>query len=249
MSHNLRILYLLFFCFAVSCNKPLPDYSHQPFDYSVTGISDVSVAANNFVFFNSSINIVSGFAEHEPVTVSFKGLPANVYLKSDNYSVLLNYVMSDSIGARNATPGVYPVQMILNNTTAGSKIYNFNLTITAPISRVAEVAGYYYPSNSCGSNIYVSCEIDPVQGTPGKVMLIDRTSLSDTSYGTFDTCYGYVDCCANTFTVPSQNVQGTTVSGSGSFNAQSAPYNVVILNRTFAKGSSSYSCTVTLSQH
>jgi len=143
---------------------------------------------------------------------------------------------------------VYPMQAVLNNATAGTKTYNFNLTVTPPVDRVAKVDGYYYPSNSCGAYIYVSCEIDSVPGSPGQIMLIDRTSPDAASYGTFDTTYGIVDCCTNTFVIPSQNVQGVTVSGNGTFNGQASPYATVTLNRTFTTGATSIPCTVTLTQ-
>ncbi len=242
-----KIAVLLLLC-AAGCNKPLPDYSKQPFDFSVTGITDVSVPANDLVWFSPSINVISGFAESQPVSVTLSGAPANVIIQKNNYSFLLNYTMRDSFGARNATPGTYAMQAVFSNASAGTKTYNFNLIVTAPIDRVAKVAGYYYPSNSCGANIYVSCEIDSLPGVPNGIMLIDRTAQSSSTYCTFDTCYGTVDCCSNTFMIPSQNVQGVTISGSGSFNGEESPYSQVILNRTFTTAASTYPCTVTLTQ-
>ena len=233
---------------AIGCNKPLPDYSHQQFDFTVTGIKDISVPANDFIYFNPSINVTSGFAENQQVFVTLSGAPANVYLQKNGYSFLLNYTMQDSIGARNAAPGIYEMHAVFSNASAGSKTYDFNLIVTSPIDRVGKLAGYYYPSNSCRENIYVSCEIDSVPGIPNGIMLIDRTSTSSSTYGTFDTCYGTVDCCSNTFVIPLQNVQGTMISGNGSFNAESAPYSRVILNRTFTTPTNTYPCTVTLSQ-
>ena len=234
---------------ASACNKPLPDYSHRAFDFTVKGISDISIPANDFIDFYPTVNIISGFAENNPVTVVFNGIPPNVFLQKNNFSILLNNNISDSFGARNASQGTYPIQAVFSNPVTGSKTYNFNLTITAPVNRVALVSGYYYPSGSCGEYIYVSCTIDSVPGVPNGIMIIDRTSTSYSSYGTFDTTYGTVDCCTNTFVIPSQNVQGVTVSGSGSFNAQASPYGRVILNRTFITDTSNYQCNVTLSQN
>ena len=243
-----RIILSLISVFAIGCNKPLPDYPHQPFDFTVTGIKDISVAANDFIYFAASIKVTSGPAENEPITVTLSGMPANVGLKENGYSFLLNYDMSDSLGARNATPGTYPMHAVFSNATAGSKTYDFNLIVAAPVDRVGKLAGYYYPSNSCGENIYVSCEIDSVPGTPNGIMLIDRTSTSSSTYGTFDTSYGTVDCCSNTFVLPLQNVHGVMISGNGTFNAQSAPYGRVTLNRTFTTPTNTYPCIVTLSQ-
>ena len=235
---------IIFLCLlAMACNKPLPDYSNQPFAYTVTGIKDISIPANDYTDLTASINIIAGFAQNEPVTVTFKGMPANVYIQENGTSFLLNHELVDSIGARNAIQGTYPMQAVFSNKSAGSQTYNFNLTITPPINRVAEVAGYYYPSSSCGENIYVSCQIDSLSHTSDSIMIIDRTSKSNSSYGTFDTSYGIVDCCTNTFIIPLQNVQGMMVSGNGLFSGST-----VLLSRTFTTDSSSYPCIVTLGQ-
>jgi len=233
---------------AVACNKPLPDYSNAAFSYTVTGITDITVPSNGYVDLTANMTVLSGLAQNEPVTLTFKGMPANVYIKENDTSFLLNHALSDSFGARNAIQGTYPMQAIFSNKSAGDQTYNFNLVITAPVNRVSEVVGYYYPSSSCGKNIYVSCQIDSLSHTSDSIMLIDRTSTSYSSYGTFDTCYGIVDCCTNTFVIPPQNVQGVMVSGNGSFNAIAAPNSTVTLNRTFTTDSSSYPCDITLSQ-
>ena len=241
-------IFLALYTTALSCNKPLPDYSGQKFDYTVSGLSDIMIPANGYIFFNPTVSIVSGNAS-EQVTVAFKGIPANIFVQKNNFSFRLNYYLMDSFGARNAVPGVYPMQAIFSSPSTGSKTYDFNLTVTDPIDRLAMVCDYYYPTNSCGNNIYVSCQIDSIPGSPGAIMLIDRTSTSYSSYGTFDTCYGTVDCCTNTFVIPTQNVQGVTISGSGSFNNLEYPYKRVLMNRTINTGTSSYSCTVTLYQN
>jgi len=239
---NKALIFFLVCFIAVSCNKPLPDYSGQPFDFTVSGLTDISIPANDFIFFNPTVTIVSGDAANEPVTVTFKGTPFNVILKND-FSFRLNYDLMDSFGARNATPGTYPMQAIFSNPSAGTKTYNFNLTITDPVNRVAEVCGGYYPSNNCGNNIYISCNIDSVAGAQGKIRFINRTTTNMSAYGTFDTSYGMVDCCTNTFVIPTQKVQGGTISGYGTFNENK----MVIINKTVTTDTTSYYCIITLS--
>ena len=105
---NMRnnLLTLLMVCLVIGCNKPLPDYSSQPFDYNVVGIMDMSVPANDYVFFTPQVNIISGLAEHQPVTVTLSGFPAGVFVKENGFSILLSNQLHDSIGARNATQSV-----------------------------------------------------------------------------------------------------------------------------------------------
>ncbi len=135
------------------------------------------------------------------------------------------------------------------SSPAGAKTYNFNLTVGPPVNRVANVLGYFYPSNSCWNNIYVSCEIDSVPGVASEIMIIDRTSPNEATYGTFDTTYAFVDCCSNTFVIPTQKVQGITVSGYGSTNMQEPPYKTGTITRTFVTDTATYNCTVTLGQN
>jgi len=239
----------VYLCFlASSCNKPLPDYSNQPFDYTVSGINDTTVAANDYVFIHPNVTLVSGDAAANPITLTFKGLPTGVYLDNNGFSFRLNHYLSDSFGAHNAAQGVYPLQAVFNSA-AGIKTYNFNLTVGPPVNRVANVTGGFYPESSCWPGIYVSCEIDSVPGTPGKIMIIDRISPDEASYGTYDTSYGMVDCCSNTFVIPSQKVLGVTVSGYGSINSVDGTSKGGTLTRTFISDTATYTCIVTLYQN
>jgi len=233
----------------VGCNKPLPNIGSGPFDYTITGVNDTSMSANDNFLFVATINVTSGNPANQPVTITFRGVPANVTIQNDSLTFRLNHELNDSFGAHNATPGTYPMQAIFNSPGTATKTYNFSLIITPPINRVAKVIGGYVPSNSCVNNVYISCEIDSLPGSPGTIMLIDRTSPVISSYGTYDTAYGIVDCCSNTFVIPSQRVQGATVQGYGSFNGLSSPYSEVTLTRTIITDTATYSCIVTLSQN
>ena len=234
-------------CAIAACNKPLPDNDPGPFDYTIAGADSITLPANDRVSFSWSAGLVSGDPTNEPISVSITGLPANVEGTPSVSSFRVNYAPGYTLIARNATPGSYPVSAVFTNAATGTKTHKFNLTITAPINRTAKICGGYYPSNNCGNAVYVSCEIDSIQGIPGKIMLIDRKS-KDGSYGTFDTCYGYVDCCANTFVIPAQTVSGATVSGDGTFNGQSGNYGTILLNKTTVTDTATYKCTVTLSK-
>jgi hypothetical protein len=202
---------------AVSCNKPLPDYSNKPFDFTISGMKDsIAVAANDFAYFTANINVLSGYPTVQPVTVAYNNIPANVFIKNNNASYKLNYTLQDSFAALNAAPGVYPMQAVFTGAAAGPKVYNFTLTITGPVNWMQKLVGYYYPEpKTLGNKIYVSCEIDSVAGSPGKIRIIDRVSHDRSFYGTFDTSYGWMDCCSGMFSIPSQTINGTTVEGNG----------------------------------
>ena len=229
-----------------SCNKPLPNYSHQVFDYTVSGISDVTIPSNDYIFFNPEIKLVSGNPVNQPITVTYKGLPTNVFADKDNYTFRANYRLYDSIAARNAVQGTYTVQAVFSSQQTTTKTINFNLTIGPPTNRVAKLAGVYYPESTCGNYIYLSCGIIGVPGNPDMIMLIDRKATNPSTYGKFDTTYGYVDCCTMSFVIPSQQVQGVTVSGSGTYYGMDNPYMKVFLSRTFITDTSNYNCDVVL---
>jgi hypothetical protein len=135
------------------------------------------------------------------------------------------------------------MQVIYNSST-GTKTINFNLTIAPPLNRVAIISGgTYTPSNTCGPYIYISCTIDSVAGLPGEIMLIDYIAVTNlTSTASYDTTYAFVDCCSNTFVIPSQKVRGATITGTGSF----AQGNINI-SKTIATDTSTISCNYTLS--
>ncbi|MCW3123034.1 MAG: hypothetical protein JWQ38_2526 [Flavipsychrobacter sp.] len=229
-----------------ACNKPLPDPKASAFDYRVTGLQDVSVHANDMVSFSTYIHLLSGNPENEPVTMHFEGLPANVSATPDNITFRLNYNLEYKLTAHNATPGVYPVKAVYSSPNKVAKTYGFNLTITPPLDWMPLICSYYYPTQSCEDGIYVSCQIDSVRGQPGKIRIIDRKSPNPSTYGTFDTCYGYVDCCSGTFVIPRQQVQDKIVEGSGSSNGLMGYQGKVELIKTITTATNTYTCSVTL---
>jgi hypothetical protein len=227
-----------------SCGKHLPDLPNAPFDYSVWGINDLTIPANDFGWFATDVKVLTGDPGEEPITVTFENVPPNVFIGNSAGSFKANYRYSDSFGVRNGMPGVYPMKAVFSNKTTGVRKYDFNLVITDPVNRVNNFYGGYYPSGNCGYSIYVTCQMDSIPGRPGELRIIDRHSDSYSHYGTFDTTYAVVDCCTNTFIIPSQNVQGTTVEGSGYLTTYGGRR--IIVERHFTNDSLDYHCTVTL---
>jgi hypothetical protein len=227
----------------IACNKPLPDLSNLPFSYSVTGIQDVTVPANDAAVFNPSVNLLSGDPRDQPITVTFTGMPKNIIISNNDSSFRLNYSLNSTFYARNAPQGKYPMQVIFTDKNGNTKVYNFNLIITAPLDRVAMFSGYYYPSNACTNALYISCTVQSDASVPNKVLIFDYLNGN-----TYDTTYAIVDCCSNTFTIPSQKVSGATVTGDGTFSGGNYPYKRAELNRTIVTDTATYYCTVTLEQ-
>jgi hypothetical protein len=258
MKNTLSLLFVASL-FAASCGKPRPNPYEQPLSYSVAGISDVTVAANDFSNFPAEINVYSGNPYTESVSASYTGVPANVSIKYHNASFKLSdlptgspgvagfiYMFTDSIAAQNAIPGTYPMQVTFSHAASTPKAYSFNLIITDPVNWMQKLLGYYYPSpQTLGSQIYVSCEIDSVAGMPGKIRIIDRVSPEWSTYGTFDTSYGTMDCCSGSFTIPSQTVHGTTVEGKGYYINEGGQRRWM-LNRNYTNGATSFNSRVTL---
>jgi hypothetical protein len=91
----ITLIALLISVVSASCNKPLPDYSAQPFVYTIAGDTDISVPSNDAGYFFSTLTLASGNAAMQPVTVSFKGIPPNVTLQEDSFSFRLNYSFGD----------------------------------------------------------------------------------------------------------------------------------------------------------
>jgi|GEM_PF-2584477 len=236
-----KLLFIVALTGLVACNKPLPDYSGQPFAYSVSGLNTVNVPSNDRGALSCQITLISGNPENEPITVIFRGLPPNVAIK-DSITFRANYFFSDSVIARNAPQGTYPVQAVFS-TPAGQQTDSFNLVVGAPIDRASILAGYYYGSNSCGENVFISATVDDPAGQPYKCRLIEYLSPGYyTTNAWYDTTYCNIDSFSNTLIIPSQMVHGVAVSGTGTFSNGSA-----MLTRTYHTDTSQYSCTVMLS--
>lgn len=239
---NRKLLVLLAIVLVAACNKPLPQYPAGSFDYKITGLDDTSLPANDFVIINPQMLLLSGNPVSEPLTLNFNGLPQGVSATQNNVTFRLNYSIRDTFIAHNATPGQYPVQAVFTGPS-GTRSYNFDLTVAPPINRVAEVMGYYYPTNSCTDSQYISCTIDSVPGVPNKISFTDRIGVN--SYVTY---YGMVDCCTDSFTIPAQTVSGAIVQGGGSFTDLSYPYKTVHIHKTITQNGVTIDCIVSLDQ-
>lgn len=239
----MKFLSVFLFCLLVlSCHR-LPDVSVGNFDYTVVDSPSFSLPANDYGVFKTSVNVVSGNANGQVITLNFVGLPTNVTAVKNNFSFYPNTDINDTFIAKNATPGTYPVQAVYSNSTVTTKTYKFNLIVKPPLNRVAELADYYYPSNTCANTKFISCTIDSVPGAPGRVIFIDQIDIR-----AYDTAYGIVDCCSNTFTIPVQKVQGNTVSGYGTFSGGLRPYRTALVTKQIVTDTATYNCTFTLSQ-
>lgn len=243
----LLLMSLTVLCVYPSCKKsaPTPTPSPKPFNFGVYLLNDTfTIPSNDVVSFKAHIDLLSGSASNQTTTAQFKNLPANIKTSNDNYAVYTGSLMTATISAHNATEGVYPAQVTFSNATTGAKTYDFYLHVTAPIDRRQKMATYYYPSNGCATEQYISCQIEAVAVDPYKIRLIDRVS-ADGHTSIYDTMYGEVDCCSNVFSIPSQFVRGRSVEGSATFDDRySTP--IVILTRKFITDTMTYSCTMTL---
>ena len=55
-------------------------------DFTVTGIADTSIPANDCIFFNPTITVISGDAATNPVTVTFKGIPDSLIIQKNDFT-------------------------------------------------------------------------------------------------------------------------------------------------------------------
>ena len=123
------ILIILMCIMIAACNKPLSDYSHVPFEYTVSGIEDAAVHAGDHYYIKVKINLVSGDAANEPITMTISGIPANAILDKNNIVFRANYEISDMLMLGKAAKGVYPMQAVFTNASNGVKRYDFNIIV------------------------------------------------------------------------------------------------------------------------
>src|SRR5689334_15372612 len=110
-----RAVILLCILGVASCNKPLPDYKQGTLDYTISGLRDTTVPSNDKVYFSPKLTLLQGNPSNEPITVTYKGLPANVVAGGNGATFRLNYSYTDSFVAHNAVQGIYPVQAVFTS--------------------------------------------------------------------------------------------------------------------------------------
>jgi hypothetical protein len=221
MKNLLNLLFAILLVVAMgiySCSKKSDNSSN--FNYTVTGIQDMTVSHDTTFDLPLNISAVSGTPE--TVTLTMNGLPANVVATPASATGIPSFTTSIRIDAYRAAAGTYPVTLVAKSPNTAEKTYKFNLTLTIPSDCAASFVGSY-----TGTSDESSLALSPV------ISRIDANTVTIPGFnGQGINITAVLSCTDNTIIVPIQNPGGgDTFYGSGLYTKHK-----VVLNyfRTYA---------------
>ena len=202
-----------------SCNKDFQSNTPESFNYSINK-SDLTIDANSYLHYNP-LNISNGDVSKSPITISYKGMPANVTVTPSSITVDTNYSPLIVFAANNSAPGIYPMQMTVSGNTIGTQTYNFNLTV-APSSNCASNINpsTVYIVDGC-SGLSYDVTLDTIPGSPNMFTISNFENLGvNYKVLVFIDCGAIIGATNDGFTelyIPKQTVNGYTISGRGEY--------------------------------
>lgn len=216
----------------------------EQIDFSVDGVQDITVAANETA--SIELDVIYSSGTQEGVTLSIIGLPETVIAEFSKDNGLPDYTSTLTIEGNMATDGVYPLTLTATSKSGVVKTYNLQLTITPFIDCASELARTYQAVKDCGGVNDEDIELTITQkqnSTTGIIISFEKNEMPAT-----------VDCAEGKINIPEytreEDLGGITtttkVTGSGSFDANSVTITVT-QEFTIPPDYVSYSnCTITM---
>jgi len=211
---------LIAILFYSSCGKDFQNNTPENFNYSINK-SDLTIEANSFLHY-SPISVINGNISKDPITITYKGLPANITISPSTVIVDSIYTPIVVFTANNATTGVYPMQIVISSNSIGTQAYNFNLTVS-PASNCASsirssiIYSTFGSTSGCGGSYNVT--LDTVPNTPNMFTISNFGNLgASIKVSVLIDCGAIVGSTLNEETaiyIPRQTLNGYTISGSG----------------------------------
>ncbi len=226
-----------------SCEKPnVTVNTGQPTPpYLVSGVHDISIINGSSISMNMPITVQYSDSAQESVALSLSALPNGIVMDTTIITqgvptFSTNFIFYDTTQA-GATVGVFPMTLTATGSKTGARIFNFNMRIMPQPSYTANMFGpYHLCSNYCASGNYT----DSVYNDASMINKIWFNNFGN--YGI--NIYGKVNS-SFTITIPSQTVNGYTVSGYG-YLSSSSSYYLYFSNIQVIHNSASNSCSVNM---
>ncbi len=222
-TYLLSLFIIMLYC---SCNKAFQNTTPGTLNYTLIH-PNISLDANSTYHLNPQLYI-SGDIKKNPITISFKGLPANVTVSPSSVTVDTNYSPVFVFSGNNAATGVYNLQMIVSNSQTGDESYSFKLTVLPANDCASGISSsfshYVYGCNSGSYSVILSA----IPGTPNMFTISNFENI-----GSSYSVSAIIDCGSNggsnniAIYLPRQTINGYTISGSGYY------YNSVNTNTVY----------------
>lgn len=232
---NALVLTILLSTVIFGCKK----HKVTPFDYTISGIGDISVEKEGATTMPVEIKHIKGDAEF--VSLSITGLPKNVTatINPDHASGSFNPGIVFNANSM-AVEGTYPLMITTYSISSYYRTYNFNLKVVPSSGCVNGRIGNYFVTSDCTvDSYYVHVVKDPYLSN----------AIMIQNFGNF-TAYPVnlhiiLDCTTKKISIPTQTEDSTGLqfSGTGTFNG-----NIINLTYDVVDGPKTTTCHAILNK-
>lgn len=220
------------------------DKTVEDINYSIEGIADITIPANEKTEQELTVTYISG--TQEAVSIAIAGMPEKVTAELSKDNGLPDYTSELSIKSDMAEPGEYPLTITATSKSGIVKTFNFTLTITPFIDCGAELAGTYAAYKSCnsGSDDDIEVIIEQKEGSDKDIFIkYEENNIPAT-----------IDCQAGTITIPEYVKEGEfdgspttlTIKGDGTFDSGTITISVNEVFKIQPSYESNVICTITM---
>jgi len=232
---------LLAICgFISACQKSVP----APVTYKVESgqnapLGDIYIPDNGTYTMPVLVKYISGYAE-DKVSLSIKGVPANVTVVQDKFSQVPTYRADYVFVSKDAKHGSYPVSITSTSRGSDPKTYTFNVIVRSA-DCASNLWGSFSAFNECTGRSFSYTATGQASGVTDELNVVNLGG-----YGSNTSTRVILNCNLNTLTIPSQNIgNGYTMQGTGTFTGNSMKINYSV---TSSAGGASETCITTLTK-
>ena len=219
---------------AAACNKNGADPMSV---YTVNGVQDVTIERGGVASLAMVVEHKEG--PQGTVSLSLKGLPDGVTASfTPGASGTPTFSTGVTFSATTlADTGTFPLTVEAASAEMGSKAYQMKLQVKLAPDCSADRFGTYATTEVCVPGQFTYSSTVLAGNAANRILFKDFAD-----YAGLD-IYADLECLLRTITIPSQTMNGITVSGSGSFSQGQ-----MIIHYTATQGSTTYNCTMTMNK-
>ncbi|MCF8448872.1 MAG: hypothetical protein K9G49_03280 [Taibaiella sp.] len=158
------------------------------------------------------VKYLGGYQE-DKVTISIKGLPADVTVAQDTFSKVPTYRADFVFTTTNAVHATYPITITASAPGSDPKTYTFNLSVISA-DCAASLWGALSGANACTARNFNYVSTGVATGVTNELDIVNFGG-----YGSSTKTRVKLNCVKDSLTIPSQNIgNGTVLQGSGTFS-------------------------------
>jgi hypothetical protein len=211
------VVYILALCaVTLSCSKSVK----APLSYTVESgqnapLGDTYIPDHGNYTMPVLIKYLTGHSE-EKVTVSIKGLPADVQVVEDTFSQIPTFRADFMFVTTNAAHGTYPVTITASATGSLPQTHTFNLIVRSA-DCASNLWGNFTTANECTGRNFSYTTTGVATGVTDQLDIINLGG-----FGTNTTTRAVLNCNKDSLFISSQNIgNGIIMQGAGTFTGNS----------------------------